>query len=191
MKQTSDYAQAQAYTGDFERLPLGGHICQIRGARCETTRTGKEMLVVAFDIAEGSPADGFYKRSFDRIKAKNPDARWPGLYRSVTETNEGKTNPMFKGFIKAVEESNPGYAWNWNENSLNGKLVGFNFGEEEYEHQASGEIRVSVRPQFPASVARVKEGLNPPEIKKLTRSGASAKPAAGGFSSVDDDELPF
>ena len=192
MKPTADYAQTPAFTGESEKLPLGGHICQIRGARCETTRTGKEMLVVAFDIHEGSQSDNFYKRRFDRNKANNPDAKWPGLYYSVTTNNDGKTNPMFKGLITAIEESNPGYIWNWAENSLNGKLVGFNFGEEEYVHQATGEIRTSVKPQFPASVARVKEGLTPPALKKLNNSSAPASNAANnGFAEVDDEELPF
>ena len=191
MKPIADYNTARAYTGEAERLPIGGHVCQIRAARCDTSRSGKEMLVLAFDIKEGGEYDGFYKRRFERLKASNTDAKWPGLYYAVTTNNEGGTAPMFKGLITCIEESNPGYQWNWNEASLNGKMVGFNFGEEEYLHQSSGEIRVSIRPQFPASVARVKEGLNPPEIRKITRSGASAKPAAGGFSSVDDDELPF
>lgn len=189
MKQTSDYAQAQAYTGDNERLPLGGHICQIRGARCETARSGKEMLVLAIDIKEGSESDGFYQRRFDRAKEYNADAKWPCLYRSVTETNDGKTNPMFKGLIKAIEESNPGYTWNWNERSLNGLVVGFNFGEEEYKHN-SGEIRTAIKPRFPASTGRVKEGLAILECKRLSGTG-SATAASNGFTAVDDDELPF
>lgn len=189
MKQTNDYAQAQAFTGESEKLPIGGHICQIRGARCEISSTGKEMLVLALDIKEGGNNDGFYQRRFERAKEFNADAKWPCLYRSVTETNDGKTNPMFKGLIKAVEESNAGYTWNWNERSLNGLMVGFNFGEEEYKSN-NGEIRTAVKPRFPASVARVKEGLAVLECKRLN-NGGSAAPANNGFTAVDDDELPF
>ena len=191
MKPIHDYASARAYTGENERLPIGGHCCQIRGARCDTSRSGKEMLVLAFDIKEGSEYDGFYKRRFDRMKASNADAKWPGLYYAVTTTNEGGTNPMFKGLITCIEESNPGYQWNWNENSLNGKMVGFNFGEEEYLHQSTGEIRTNIKPFFPAPVEKVREGLAPPQAKKLSGNAAPAAPANKGFTAVDDDELPF
>ena len=190
MKPIHDYATARAFTGENETLPTGGHICQIRGARCELSRNGKEMLVLAFDIKEGSESDGFYKRRFERAKGANADAKWPGVYYQVTTTNEGNTNPMFKGLITAVEESNPGYVWNWNEISLNGKLVGFNFGEEEYLHQNSGEVRTIVKPMFPASIAKVRDGITPPSIKKLNNAPTPSAPT--GFQPVDDDgELPF
>lgn len=194
MKPTHDFAQAQAFTGESPSLPVGGHVCQIRGARCEVSRSGKEMLVIAFDVKEGSQHDGFYKRRFDRAKASNADAKWPGVYYQVTTNNEGNTSPMFKGLITAVEESNPGYQWNWNESSLNGKMVGFNFGEEEYIN-SSNELRTAVKPMFPASVARVREGLNPPAPKKLNGTDAAIKQAQNAFGSsfteVDDEELPF
>lgn len=214
MKPIHDFAQAQAYTGENEVLPTGGHICQIRGARCELSSSGKEMLVVAFDIKEGGRHDGHYKRRFDRIKAAKPDAKWPGVYYQTTVNNEGNTSPMFKGLITSIEESNPGYVWNWNENSLNGKLVGFNFGEEEYIHQNTGEIRTIVKPMFPASVARVREGITPPDIKRLNNTPparmapgsfnapapqappmppapAPHAPQQMGFEQVEDDDLPF
>lgn len=193
MKPIADFANARAYTGENETLTTGGHVCLIRAARCELSRSGKEMLVLAFDINEGSEFDGFYKRRFERMKASNSDAKWPGVYYAVTTNNDGDTNPMFKGLITCIEESNDGYKWNWNESSLNGKHVGFNFGEEEYEHRQTGEIRTSVKPIFPATVARVREGLIPPAIKRLTNSKptANAQPQNNGFSQVDDDELPF
>lgn len=195
MKPTPNYAATHAATGENEKLPTGGHICQIRAARCENTRTGKEMLVLAFDIKEGSECDGFYKRMFDRIKGYNPDAKWPGVYYQVTTNNEGNTSPMFKGLITAIEESNPGYAWNWNETSLQGKVVGFNFGEEEYIHQNTGEIRVNVKPMFPASISRVREGLTPPALKKLNSAPAGSVPFPASGSQMSfrqvDGALPF
>ena len=193
MKPTADYANAQAFTGEFETLTTGGHIVQIRAARCEVSRSGKDMLVIAFDIAEGSEFDGFYKRRFARMKGMNPDAKWPGVYYAVTTNNEGGTNPMFKGLITCIEESNDGYKWNWLENSLNGKFVGFNFGEEEYEDKRTGEIKTNVKPMFPATIARVREGITSPAIKRTAPSkpNAFAQAQSGAFSQVSDDELPF
>ena len=44
-----------------------------------------------------------------------------------------KTNalPFFKGFITAVEKTNPGYTWDWDEKKLIGKNVIAVFGEED------------------------------------------------------------
>ena len=51
---------------------------------------------------------------------------------------------MFKGFIKSVEESNPGYVWNWDESTLKGKKVGLILQEEEFVPTGgahAGELR--------------------------------------------------
>ena len=45
MKPIHDFAQAQSFTGEAPFLPIGGHVCQIRGARCELSRNGKELLL--------------------------------------------------------------------------------------------------------------------------------------------------
>lgn len=172
----SDYATAAATMGgDYEKIPVGGHVCVIRSARCDKASNGKDMLVLAIEIAEGTSLDGFYKRTFERIKGFNSEARWPGIYNSVIANDDGTTNPMFKGLMVAIEESNPGYKWDWCETSLAGKKIGFNFGEEEYVNR-NGEVRTNIKPRFPASVKSVHEGLIPLRLKKLqpTRVGGSS-----------------
>ena len=87
---------------------------------------------------------------------------------------------------------------------MKGKLVGFNFGEEEYERTdyQTGEIKVavSVKPAYAISVARVREGVIPPAKKLLNNGNGAAtasttrpvgQPDAQGFQEVEDDELPF
>ena len=39
---------------------------------------------------------------------------------------------FFKGFITAVEESNPTFKWDWNEQKLKGQRIGVVLREEEY-----------------------------------------------------------
>ena len=204
-----DYDNARAFDGTSgPQLTPGGHICRIQGVRLEKTqKTKKDMLVVAFDIAEGSEFDGYFKKRFERSSGFNSNAKWPGVFRVTLTNASGDTNGYFKGFIEALEASNPNYnfkATNGDEQQMKGKLVGFNFGEEEYEPQNSpGEIRVSVKPAYAVSVARVREGLIPPAKKLLNAGGASqyggtasgarpvGQPDAQGFQEVEDDDLPF
>ena len=54
---------------------------------------------------------------------------WGGnFFRSYKESTIG----FFKGFITAIEKSNPAYRWDWNEQGLKGKLIGIVLQEEEY-----------------------------------------------------------
>lgn len=191
----NDYDSAKAYDGSaFPPLPAGGHICRIVGARMTKSRNNNDMIEVAFDIAEGGEFDGKFKERFDYLKGSNAQAKWPngGMFRTALLNKEGRTSGYFKGLITSVEESNAGYnfkATGCNEDTLKGKLVGFNFGEEEYRAN-DGSIKTSVKAVYAVSVARVREGIIPPP-KKLYQPSVSEQMAAQGFAEVDDDSLPF
>lgn len=192
-----DFNTAKAYTGgsDYTPLPVGGHICKIIGARAAKSRNGNDMLEVAFDIAEGGPDDGRFKERFDAMRKSKPDCKWPagGMFRTAVQKKDGTTNSFFKGFVTAVEQSNSGYnfpATNGNEETLKGKVVGFNFGEEEYKAN-DGSIKTAVKAFYAVSIQRVREGIEPPKKHEYQpRPGESM--ANQGFTEVDPgDELPF
>lgn len=192
IKMPNDYDTARAYDGQGATpLPIGPHICRIVSAKQETSRNGNPMLVVAFDIAESGPDDGYYKAQFDRKKNYNADAKWPGIFRIGLTNKDGKTSGYFKGFVTSVEESNTGYSFKavgYDENTLKGKLVGFNFGEEEWR-KTDGTIGVSVKPFYAVSVAKVREGIAPPPRKVLNDQQAQME--RQGFTPVEDDEVPL
>ena len=177
----SDYNNAKGFDGSSApKLTPGGHICRTRTIELTKTRTGKDMLVVNFDINEEGEFNGYYGRIFEtRLRYNTVNAKWPGVFRTTIANNEGKTNGFFKGLIEAIEASNPGYSFMGsgnNEVTLQGKLVGFNFGEEEYADQNTGEIKVTVKPQYAVSVAKVREGCIPPAKKPY------APPDGSGYS---------
>lgn len=182
--------RTQAFDGSFEQMTPGGHICRIIGARVETNDYGNERLVLALDVQEGSTHDGFYSRKFKSNQAENASAKWPCTFYQHTLTANGEANPFFKGLIKCVEESNPGYKWGWQEMTLKDKLIGVIFREEEFEAQ-DGSIKTTVRPAFIRSVARIRDGVDVPEIKRLNGSKGGAAAVKTGFTQVQDDELPF
>ena len=190
-----DYEQARAFDGSAApELTVGGHICRIRDAYMAKTKSGKDQLVIEYDIAEGGEFDGYYQKRFNKAQQYG-NAKWGGVFRSVLLTNDGKTNGFFKGLITAIEESNNGYYFrktNGDERQMVGKLVGFNFGEEEYEGY-DGNVRTSVKPSYAVSAARVREGVVPP-AKKLLEKSKPQQQAQGyptGYTEVDTDDLPF
>lgn len=190
MNITPGYEKAAAYDGSSERLPAGGYICRIMKAWVETTRNGSEQLVLALEIAEGNFA-GFIRKQFDSRKANNPNAAWPCIFKQFTLGTDGQTNPFFKGMLKSIEESNAGYTWNWQEATLANKMIGMIFREEEFE-ASDGSIKTTVRPAFPRSVQRIREGVETPEIRRLNNTQPNQSNVQNaGFTAVDDDELPF
>lgn len=172
IKRPDDYDNTTPQiNGAFEEIAEGGHVCRILGARVESGRNGNDILALQYDIAEGSPSDGFYQRMYNNLKRKSEDAKWPGTYRVPIVDDQGHTWGMFKGLITCVEDSNPGYRWNWEEKSLVGKLIGFNFGPQEYKRR-DGAVSTIIMPRFPASVQAVKDGLPKLSLKKLGRNSA-------------------
>lgn len=182
--------------GEFERLTPGGHIVKILHAEIGQSQGGREMMIINFDIDEGSQFDGIFRRAFDRIKkggSGKTAPRWPngGTYYQLLEDRDGNVNPRFKGLITAVEQSN-NYQWRWDEKSLAGQHVGLIFREEEYISN-NNELRIAVKAIAccPAGEALEKE---PPKMKKLEPDQLNAslpQSAPQGFTEVDDSDLPF
>lgn len=184
MKKIENFEEIKA-SCDFDSLKPGGYVCTLMEAKDESD---KEYLKVSFDVAEGEFAD-YYRNLY---KAMN---FWGGVFiRSYKE----KALSMFKGFIKAVEESNVGYVWNWDESTLKGKKVGLILQEEEYVPTGgthAGELRTRLIVQKVVNVETIKSGnFKVPELKKLDKYTAptvQTQPTAPQPVNISNDDLPF
>ena len=120
----------------------------------------KEYLEVRFDIVKDKTYAGWFAKQEENFGA------WPnaGIYRaSYKET----ATRFFKAFITAVQKSNQGYVWNWNEASLKGKYFVAVMGEEEFEAN-DGTVKVSIKIREPRSIEAWQKGeIKIPELKKL------------------------
>lgn len=211
LQKPQDYDQAQSYDSDFERLPVGGYVCVIKKMEeARTPKTGTQMIVVSFDIAEGMYKDYFtkqYRRDKSREMTSGRAAKWRGTYNVFPYTNDGMTNPSFKGLLVCIEKSNYGFHVDWplNLDAFNGKKVGLLFREEEYEG-FDGSIKTSVKACATRTVDCINnEEFNVPARKTLNKNtmatsngGAVNNPADTVYTtqefsnvSVEDDDLPF
>ena len=98
---------------------------------------------------------------------------------------------MFKHFINCVEESNVGYKWSWDEQSLAHKYIGVVLGEEEYEKK-DGSVGVKLVVKDIKTVEQIKNGdFKVPNIKKVERVEKRTDTATAFEEIVTDDDLPF
>ena len=166
IRKPNNWEQVEAVEyGEREMLELGGHVVVIRNAAEYTGQTGNSSLKVCVDIAPGDKQAGFFQKQFD--DNPNSDKKWSNgatKYVSLKEEHAG----MLKAFTTAVEKSNPGYTWNWDETSLKGKkLVGV-FGLEEYEKQ-DGTIGTATRLVQFRSIDKLNE-VKIPKVRLLNGS---------------------
>ena len=167
--------------GEFKPLPA-----MIVGVRITNVIDvpEKEYMEIYCDITKGEYAN-YFKTLVDA-----------GMKDTSRHIRSYKTNalPFFKAFITAVEKSNPGYKWDWDEKKLIGKGVIAVFGQEEYLDN-DGNVRIATRVQEFRSIEAFKEGrIKLPELKKLPEQPALTREEQSTVSQlidISDDELPF
>ncbi|MDO5547716.1 MAG: hypothetical protein Q4F79_04435 [Eubacteriales bacterium] len=190
MKAYSGFKAQKASSG-FPELPAGGYVCKIISARDEEGTYG-EQLVIAYDVTEGE-YKGFWKSAYD-ADTRN-DKKWGGVcyIRVPDETDEAWMRRAFENFIYAVEESNPGYHWDWNEGGLKGRSVGIIVGEKEKLSKDGTQVFTNTVARGTASVDDIRNSDFKIPKKKELKNKPKASAAPTGFTEMDDsdDELPF
>ena len=157
---------------DFKSLPIGAYECVIVGASIyKSEQSGKESFKVAVDIASGDYKD-YFKKKYE--SNTNEDKKWDNNAVRYLAF-EGDNISYFKGFITCVENSNKGYTWNWDENTLKGKKICGVFQYEEYEKQ-DGSKAVKVRLNRFRSIDKMKEIEVNDKVRLLN----------GKYMSIDD-----
>lgn len=188
--------------GEFEPLKPGGHVCRIMKVEEALSKSGREMIIVYLDIAEGEQKN-YYKNMYESDKRENK--KWGcAVYQLVYDQN-GDAGRGFKTFNTSVEESNPGFSIMWGTQyceSLKGKFIGGIFGREQYKKQ-NGELAWNVKCFGFRSAETIKKGVSVPEDRlykeNSERSGMSSmygenKINGGYYNAADiteEDDLPF
>lgn len=191
MKPINNWENVKPMGNSFETLPAGAYVCEIKQVVEKPNRNnGGSHLEVNFEVAEGEYKDFFSKdyRSQDR-----EDKFWRGIINqnvpNESADNYENQKRFFRSFTNAVEASNPGYHWDWNENGLKGKKIGVVFGEREKQSQ-KGTIYTITNADKIISVEDVRSGnFKIPEKKCLVPTGNTFS----GFTAItpDSDDLPF
>lgn len=177
-------------TEGFKAIVPGGYKVKILAAGILQYDWG-EVLKLDFDIVEGEFTEYYLKQYANN---SNEDRKWQGTIR-VTVPNEGNQyfesqKKKFGNMIACIEESNEGYIWDWNEESLKNKLVGLVFGNEEYSF--NGFEGWKAKPQYFISCDDVENGnYKVPKDKALKKDAPMPASNVDDFVPVDDEDLPF
>lgn len=157
---------------DFKPLPIGAYECSIVIAReNKNEESGKTTFKVGVDIASGDYKD-YFKKIYDNDN--RIDKKWNNNAVRYLAF-EGENVAYFKGFLTCVENSNPGYKWNWDEKTLINKKICGVFQYEEYEKQ-DGTKGVKVRLNKFRSLDKIKEIEVSDNVRLLN----------GSYMSIDD-----
>ena len=188
MHKPTDYDEVKV-GGDYTPPELGGHHMIIKGVKEEKSKSGKPMIVVAFDFAKNDKQPGFFAESFENDI--RPEKKWPasGTMWIMTQDYQDptKTSRNFKSFVTSAERSN-NFTAEWGENfckQFAGKKIGGVFGivEEEYNGKVSKRHKLRYFCEdAKADTAKI------PQEKLLKGKTADAD---GFVSAVDSDEMPF
>lgn len=185
MKPINGFKEAEPIIGSpVYTLPTGNYKMKIMNAETMVSKTGREMLKVAFDVAEGEFKD-FYLRKFEDAKKNNPDkAKWnnDGIYYIFSdEQNLGR----FKGFITCLEESN-NFEWKWEEKELKGLY----FAGQTHNEPSMYNGKVYDHNKL-VNIYPVSELENLPKLQD--KAVKQEQDSIGGFGGSVDDEssIPF
>ena len=182
--------------GENENLPAGVYKCRIMSAYSQTSKSGNEMLVLELDIVEGE-----HEGHFAKLADVNEKLLFQCRYYQLTEGNSAK---FYKGLINCIEQSNPGYKWDFEPSSLKGKLCCGAFGKEQYVSNKDGSLQWSTRLTRVTSLENMEAGLvQIPKDKYVDGQAASTSPPPPTYTTptspdfyetdetLDDDDLPF
>jgi hypothetical protein len=191
MQKPQGYDEVQV-GGDFTPIELGGHHLIIKGVKEQESKSGKQMIVVAFDFAKNDRQPNYFSDLFD--KDIRPDKKWPNngtnYIMAMDYQDSNKTSKSFKSFVTAFERSNNVTAI-WGEkfcDQFKGRKIGGVFGvvEEEY----NGEIKKRHKLRWFCDDSKV-DSASIPEEKLLNNSSSTP---SSDFMAVKEDageEIPF
>jgi hypothetical protein len=181
----------------FEPLPKGAYVVRILSAKTAETKSGFNQLVIAFDIAEGQYKD-FYKAQYDANSSE--DKKWSNdaVFRLTIPYDRCQDYVVtnWDSFFADLEDSNNGFVFNGDEKALKGKLIGAKMHIEQSEY--NGKVYDHTRMKWTCVADDVRNGKagRLPNDKLIAGSSGNNRSAAdnyanSGFSSADDEELPF
>ena len=190
MKPINGFKEAEPIIGGgtVYTLPSGNYEFFIMDAKLTKSKSSnRDMLQIAFDVAEGQYAD-FYRKKFEADKKRDPSkAVWDYdayFYQLCDEQALGR----FKGFIKCLEDSNPSFSWDWDES----KLRGLRFAGQTRNEQSLGNNGKVYDHNKLVNIYPVSELENLPKLSDKTVKQESVDFGGGfGGSVADNSDIPF
>ena len=195
MKQYEGF-KSEASGKKYPMLPAGTYVAGIKNVKLDGQEPDQQ-LVLRLDIIEGEYAGYYTKRYENDSQNAGVQQQFQAKYKGdlrIQVPNPDNTNRShpewdirtFNNAIWCIEQSNPGYKWDWDEKKLKGKTVGINVREGSYNGNPYTQIgRLEVADDVRNGIV---ETMKPKKPSGQVETGVDAQ---SGFTAVETDELPF
>ena len=195
MKQYEGF-KSEASGKKYPMLPAGTYVAGIKNVKIDGDEPDQQ-LVLRLDIIEGEYAGYYTKRYENDSQGAGYDQQYQAKYKGdlriqvPNPDNTKRSHPewdvrTFNNAIYCIEQSNPGYKWDWDEKKLKGKTVGINVREGTYNGNVYTQIgRLEVAEDVRRGIV---ETMKPKKPSGQTVTGVDEQT---GFTGVETDELPF
>lgn len=198
MKQFNGYdaAKDRANYEGGSSLPVGAYVCKILDVK---TADDDSYIDIRYDITEGD-YKGFFTAQYENNTAE--DKKYKGRTRIWTPRDDGSerdewTKNSFAKWTIALEESNKGYTWDWEEKKWKNKMIGLVYGQTGTV--INGKEYVYTECHYPISVEKARKNeYREPKLRK--KNGYTGTAAASTSGNMDDfveppkgsaEEIPF
>lgn len=201
MKAFNDFDKAKEaarQTGSGAKLPPGAYKAKIIGVKYEAGKNGtSDRILIQFDITEGEFKD-FFRTQYDENTSE--DKKWKGkaaIYVPVDDGSERDnwTKRSFAKWTNALEDSNVGYTWDWDEKKWKNLAIGLMYAETWTAIDGRPIKYTEVR--YPMAIGEVKPDVKIPDPKvkdSYKQAVNNSDNATDDFVNVPEgsaDEIPF
>ena len=187
MKPSYKGFEAKKTSGFTELPPAGCYVAEIKNVKFvpKDDRNTRDRIECYIDITEGEFKDRYVEVWNDQKERFGDDAKFKGIFNLVppTEDDEDWRRRAFEGNLWCVQESNPGYAWDWDEKKLKGKKVGINVRNRLYTY--NGKNRQTTEIGKFETVEDVRNGKCKPMKDRDNRENKEAEESTDGSSFTD------
>jgi len=195
MKASYKGFEAKKAGGFTELPPVGAYVAEIQAVRFVPGKDGfRDKIECFMEITEGEYSGRFHEVYDDQKERFGDTAKYKGIFALVppTEDDEEWRKRAFEGNLWCVQESNPGYTWDWDEKKLKGKKVGISIRKRLYTY--NGKHRETVEIGRFETVDDVRNGKCKPMKDRDQRKQEDEEVSTDGseFTDVSSDvDVPW
>ena len=194
MKPTYGNFEAKKSGGYIELPPVGAYVAEIQDVRT-SEQFDHTIIELMVEITEGE-YKGRYHEVYEDQRERFGNATYKGVFKltAPNDNDEDWRVSTFQGNLWCVQESNPGYKWDWDEKKLKGKKVGISVRKRLYTGQdkdGNPVDRETLEIGRFETIADVKAGkVKPMKVKDTRKKNEST--SGSDFTDVSKDvEVPF
>ena len=189
--------KSEANGGKTAMLPAGPYVAKIINVKIDGDEPD-QSLILRLDIAEGEYA-GYYTARY-KADEEWKNSQYPPKYKGdlrIRIPNPDNKKAMypesdlrrFNDAMYRIEQSNPGYAWDWNERGLIGRIVGVNVRAGTYNDSAyTKPYRLEIADDVRKGIVQPMEPMQP---RGDAYEPQNATDQQTGFTVVPEQDTPW